>query len=100
MYVLNRWPQTNVVKYSWCIGLAKYTRASTAAKKTSLLFSIIIKIILSYAIIRIYSPSSIFESPKKKQAFDFLRKCLFKIPLRRETDNAISYNLISSNIVK
>ena len=52
-YVLNRWHQTNVVEYSLYIGSAKYTRASTPTSKTLLLTSIIITIILSYAIIRI-----------------------------------------------
>ena len=49
---LNRWPQTNVVEYLLRIGLVKYTRGSPPARKMSLLFSIIITIILSYAIIR------------------------------------------------
>ena len=49
------WPQKNVAKYSLVIGLAKYTRASPSARKMSLFSSIIITIILSYAIIRIYT---------------------------------------------
>ena len=56
-------------------------------------------IILSYAIIRIKSPS-IFESPQKTvirfSRKKFLHKCLFKIPLWREIDNASSYFLISN----
>ena len=54
-YVLNGWPQTNVVKYFLCIGPAKYTKASLPAGKMPLFSSIIITIILSYAIIRIYT---------------------------------------------
>ena len=38
-----------------CIGPAKYTKASLQAKKMSLFSSIIITIIFSYAIIRIYT---------------------------------------------
>ena len=38
-----------------CIGSAKYTKASPPVRKMSLFFSIIIAIILSYAIIRIYT---------------------------------------------
>ena len=54
-----------------CIGSAKYTRGSPPARKMSLFSSIKTTIISSYAIIRISSPSSIFESTQK-QAFDFL----------------------------
>ena len=43
-----------------CIGLAKYTKASPPAKKMSLFSSIIITIILSYAIIRIYTVLHIY----------------------------------------
>ena len=35
MYVLNEWPQANVVEYFLCIGLAKYTIASPSARKMS-----------------------------------------------------------------
>ena len=48
-------PQTNVVKYFLCIGPGKYTKAPPPAKKMLLFPSIIITIILSYAIIRIYT---------------------------------------------
>ena len=54
-YVLNGWPQTNVVEYFLCVGPVKYTKASTPARKMSLFPSIIITIILSYAIIRTYT---------------------------------------------
>ena len=50
-YVLNGWLQANVVEYCLCIGLAKYTKASPPIRK--LFSSVIIMIILSYAIIRI-----------------------------------------------
>ena len=53
-YLLNQWPQTNFVEYFLCIGSAKYTRTSPSARKMSLFSSIIITIILSYAITRIY----------------------------------------------
>ena len=53
-YVLNGLPQTNVAEYFLCIVTAKYTKASQPARKMSLFSSIIITIILSYAIIRIY----------------------------------------------
>ena len=62
MYVLNEWPQTNVVEYFLCTGSVKYTRASPPARKMSLFSFIIITIILSYAMIRISSPSPVFES--------------------------------------
>ena len=38
-----------------CVGLAKYSKASPPARKMSLFSSIIIMIILSYTIIRIYT---------------------------------------------
>ena len=38
-----------------CIGMAKYTKASPPARKVLMFSSIIIAIILSYAIIRIYT---------------------------------------------
>ena len=38
-----------------CIGLTKYTRASPPAREVPLFCSIIITIILSYAVIRIYT---------------------------------------------
>ena len=53
-YVRKGWPQTNVVEYFLCIGTAKYTKASPPAWKISLFSSIIVTIILSYTIIRIY----------------------------------------------
>ena len=55
MNVLNGWPQKNVVEYFLFISPAKYTRASLPARKMLLFSSIIITIILSYAIIRIYT---------------------------------------------
>ena len=42
------------MKYFLCIGTAKYTKTSLPARKISFFSSIIIAIILSYAIIRIY----------------------------------------------
>ena len=53
-YLLNGWPQTNVLECVLCPGMAKYAKASPPARKVSLFSSIIITIILSYAIIRIY----------------------------------------------
>ena len=47
-------PQTNIVEYFLCIGTVKYTKASSPPSKMSLFSSIIITIVLSYAIIRIY----------------------------------------------
>ena len=73
MYILNEFLQTNVTEYCLCNGMAKYTRALPPARKMLLFSSIIITIILSYAIIRIQSLFSIFESPQK-QTFDFLQK--------------------------
>ena len=52
-YVINGWPQANVVEYFLCIGMAKYTKTSPPARKM-LFFSIIITVILSYAITRNY----------------------------------------------
>ena len=50
------------------------------------------------------SPSSIFESPQKTgisfSLKKFLHKCLFKIPLWREIDTAISYFSISIKNLK
>ena len=47
-------PKQNIVEDFLFIGTAKYTKASPPARKMSLLSSIIITIILSLAIIRIY----------------------------------------------
>ena len=58
--VLNRWPQTNVLEYFLSTGMAKYTIASPPARKMSLISSIIIAIILSCALIRIYIILHIF----------------------------------------
>ena len=59
-YVLNWWPQTNVVEYFLCIVPATYTKASPSARKMLLFSSIIITIILFYAITRIYAISHIY----------------------------------------
>ena len=48
------------MEYFLCIGLAKYTKASPPAKKMSLFSSVIITIILSYAIIIIYTILQIY----------------------------------------
>ena len=53
-YVLNGWPQVNVVEYFSCTGTVKYTKASPPPRKMLLFPSIIIMTILSYAIIRVY----------------------------------------------
>ena len=50
-YVLNEWPQTTIMEYFLCISPPKYTRASWPPRKVPLFSSIIIAIILSYAII-------------------------------------------------
>ena len=52
--VLNGWPQTYFVEYFLCIGAAKYIKASPSARKMSFFSSIIITIVLPYAIIKIY----------------------------------------------
>ena len=44
-----------ISQYVLCIGPAKYTKASPAARKMLLFSSIIITIILSYTIIKIYT---------------------------------------------
>ena len=54
MYVLNGWLQANFVEYFLCIGTVKYTEVSSPARKMSLFSSIIITIILPYAMIRVY----------------------------------------------
>ena len=51
-YVLNGWPQTNFVEYFLSTGSAKYTRVSPPGRKMSLFPSMIITIILFFAIIR------------------------------------------------
>ena len=66
-YVLNGWPQTNVVEYFSCIGMTKYTKASPPAKKMSLFSFIIIMIILSYAMIRIYIILHIYSQVSKTE---------------------------------
>ena len=54
-YLLNGWPQRNVVEYFLCIGPVKYTKARPPITEMSLFSSIIITIILSYAINRLYT---------------------------------------------
>ena len=56
-YVRTKWMAPNKCCgiFFLCIGPAKYTKASPPARKMSLFSSIIITIILSYAIIRIYT---------------------------------------------
>ena len=54
-YVLNEWPQTTIMEYFLCISPPKYTRTSWPPRKVPLFSSIIIAIILSYAIIWIYT---------------------------------------------
>ena len=72
-YVRTKWMATNKCCGMFlCIGLAKYTRASPPARKMSLFSSIVITITLSYAIIRIWSISSIFKSPQKNRHSIFL----------------------------
>ena len=51
----------------WNIGPAKYTKASPPARKMSLFSSIIIKIILSYAIFRIYTILHIYLQVSETQ---------------------------------
>ena len=61
-YVRTKWmaPSKCCTIFFLCIGLAKYTKASPPARKMSLFSSIIITIILSYAIIRIYTVLHIY----------------------------------------
>ena len=61
-YVRTKWMAPNECCgiFFLCIGPAKYTKASPLAKKMSLFSSIIITIILSYVIIRIYTISYIY----------------------------------------
>ena len=56
-YVRTKWMAPNKCCgiFFLCIGPAKYTKASPPARKISLFSSITITIILSYAIIRIYT---------------------------------------------
>ena len=56
-YVCTKWMAPNKCCgiFFVCIGLAKYTKASSPARKMLLFSSIIITTILSYAIIRIYT---------------------------------------------
>ena len=56
-YVRTKWmaPSKCCGIFFLCIGPAKYTKASPPARKISLFSSITITIILSYAIIRIYT---------------------------------------------
>ena len=78
-YILSGWPETNVVEYFLCTDSAKYNRASPPARKMSLISYIIITIILSYVIIRIWSPSSIFESPQKNKHSILLKESLTQV---------------------
>ena len=101
-YVRIKWMTSNrcwrVFFVHW---LDKYTRPSTPSKKISWFTSIIIIIILcdNY-------PSSIFDSPQKTKKWNKKKnkkqtgKCLFKIPLWHEIDNATSYFLISTKNLK
>ena len=66
-YALNIWPQTNVVEYFLWISPVEYTRASPSARKMSFFSSIIITIILSYAIIRVYTILHIFLQVSKTE---------------------------------
>ena len=67
-YVRTKWmAQTNIVGYFLYIGLAKYIRASPSARKMSLFFSIIIVIVLSYPIIRIYTILHIYLQVSKTE---------------------------------
>ena len=50
-----------------CIGPAKYTRASPPARKMSLFSSITITIILSYAVIRVYTILHIYLQVSKTE---------------------------------
>ena len=61
-YVRTKWmaPKKCCGIFFVCIGPAKYTIASPPARKMSLFSSIIIKIILSYVIIRIYTMIHIY----------------------------------------
>ena len=52
----------------FCIGLAKYTKASPPARKMSLFSSIIITIILSYVIIRIHTILHIYFQVSETEA--------------------------------
>ena len=57
----------NILCVSLCIGQAEYTRASPPAIKMSLFSSIIVTIILSYAIIRIYTILYIYLQVSKTE---------------------------------
>ena len=79
--VLNGWPQTNVVKYFLYIGTAKYTKVSPPARKM-LFSSIIITIILSYTIIRIYAILHIYlqiSETELQQYNAYLINCGFEL---------------------
>ena len=67
MYVLNGLPQTNVAEYFLYTGPAKHTRESPPARKMSLFSSILITIILFYAIIRIYTILHIYLQVTKTE---------------------------------
>ena len=71
-YVLNGLPQTNVVEYYLSISPSKYARASPPARKMSLFSSIIITIVLSYAIIRIYTFLHIYLQVSKTEGLSKL----------------------------
>ena len=54
-YVLNGWTQTDFVENFLCTGTSKYTKTSPPARKMSLFSSVLITIVLSYMMIRIYT---------------------------------------------
>ena len=80
---LNRWSQTNVVEYFLSIGMAKYTIASPPAREMSLFSSIIITIILSCAIIRIYIILHIFCISLKLRGWQKCNEWLDRVCYRK-----------------
>ena len=68
-YVRTKWmvPNKCCGIFFLCIGLAKYTRASSPARKMLLFSSIIITIVLSYAIIKIYTILHIYLQVSKTE---------------------------------
>ena len=91
---LNRWSQTNVVEYFLSIGMAKYTIASPPAREMSLFSSIIITIILSCAIIRIYIILHIFCISLKLRGWQKCNEWLDRVCYRKLIQyNSTEYDL-------
>ena len=84
-YVRTKWTAPNKCCgiFFLCIDPAKYTKASPPARKMSLFSSIIITIILSYAIIRIYTILYIYLQVSETEGLAELHRVIGLIALEK-----------------